>query len=72
MIRSTTFHSHLIRDVDDELEAFINDHEIKRENIILLKPYTATNSEDGWLYHYIKLVYESNDEIIGGIQESGH
>ena len=72
MIKVKTFSNYLYPDVDMELEKFISEEGIKRGDIILLKPYTALNPEDNFLYHYIKLVYEvlTDDEILGGIQES--
>ena len=71
MIKVKTFCDHIYADLDEEIEDFIADRGIKRGDIILLKPYTALNPEDNFLYHYIKLVYEvrSKDEILGGIQE---
>ena len=71
MIKVTGFSDQLLENVDNELEDFIADHEIKRENIIVVKFYAAKD-ELGYLYHYARLVYEvlSNDEILGGIQES--
>lgn len=58
MIKVVTFENHTVTDVDNEIEDYIADHEIKRDSIILLKPYTA-KGEDGLLYHYIKLVFEN-------------
>lgn len=70
MIKVTGFSDQLLENVDNELEDFIADHEIKRENIITIKFYAATD-EIGHLYHYARLVYEvlSNDEILGGVQD---
>lgn len=71
LIKIESFSDQLIANVDNETQDFIADHEINRENIILLKPY-AVKDEQGVLYHYIKLVYDEvkdKDEILGGIQE---
>jgi hypothetical protein len=58
MIKVTSFHDHLISNVDDELEDYIADHEVKRDQIIKLDFYSA-KGEDGYLYHFARLVYEN-------------
>ena len=68
MIKVESFSNHLITEVDCELEDFIKDHEIRREDIITIMFYSTTG-EDGYLYHYARLVYD-NDELIGGVQDS--
>ena len=70
LIKVTGFSDQLLENVDNELEDFIADHEIKRENIITIKFYSAKD-EIGHLFHYARLVYEtlSQDELIGGVQE---
>jgi hypothetical protein len=41
-----------------EVEDFITDHEVKRDQIIKLDFYSA-KGEDGYLYHFARLVYEN-------------
>ena len=57
MIKIKTSLNHLYSDLDNEMEDYIADREIKRENIIKVYFYSA-KGEDGYLYHYGKLVYE--------------
>lgn len=71
MIKVTGFSDQLLENVDNELEDFMADHEIQRENIIKIYFYSAKD-ELGYLYHYARLVYEvlTDDELIGGVQDS--
>ena len=59
MIKVKSFHDHIITDLDEELEDFIADKEIKCENILKLEFYAVKNPEDSYMYHYAKLVYEN-------------
>lgn len=44
-------------DVDEELQDFIADHEITRENIVSINSYGVIGSS-GTIHHYTKLIYK--------------
>lgn len=57
MIKVKSFEEHLVGDLDNSIEDFIADREIRRGDIIQLSFYSA-KGEDGYLYHFARLVYE--------------
>lgn len=58
MIKVECFNNHLESELACDLEDFMTAHEIKRDQIITIKFYSA-KGEDGYLYHYARLVYEN-------------
>jgi hypothetical protein len=58
MIKVESFDNVLATELSCEVEDFITDHEVKRDQIIKLDFYSA-KGEDGYLYHFARLVYEN-------------
>jgi hypothetical protein len=58
MIKVKSFEEHIAADLDNQIEDFIADREIKRKDIIQLTFYSE-KGEDGYLYHFARLVYEN-------------
>ena len=62
MIKVQTIESHLYSSLDDEMTEYIIKEEISRNDIIHIQFYSA-HGEDGYLYHYGKLVYEVKENV---------
>jgi hypothetical protein len=58
LIKVESFDNVLASELSCEVEDFITDHEVKRDQIIKLDFYSA-KGEDGYLYHFARLVYEN-------------
>jgi hypothetical protein len=58
MIKVESFDNILATELSCQVEDYITDHGIERNQIIKLDFYSA-KGEDGYLYHFARLVYEN-------------